>query len=367
MGTIRKRLIAVMAGLVFGLGCGTYGANTLVSHYYYFYGPDDTLELLDSSEIAPENRALADLEKAMVLLELGRYEESLVALGRADSLIDGGDEAPAASRSRGKHPPWLPEHHERVLASTLAMANSLALYDVQSAAAAADRALAFVAEIGCERCDFDFTRVLAALAYGGVGRFGDGIDALADVVIIGRGEDLIEELRRRLERGIAGVQPEGLAPPPVESERFVVAILLLGRGPYKDVDKLAVTSAETIRWCRYLPREPQAVTWAAMDIEEPAISVEFTDVEELAVASLRDRAEDVVAGRRAGGGGKGYDLRHWASLPASLQLLVVDLPPGDDHADLVYYSPDGFEIDRETIEVPGGWLGGPLFVTRRMP
>jgi len=367
MGTSREKLTVVVMGLMFCLGCSSYGANTIVSYYYYFYGPEDTLEVLDMSVIAPESRALAELERAMALLELGRYADSLDALRRADSIFEADAAAPSMSVSRHGNLPWRPEYHERVLASTVAMANSLALYDVQAAAAEADRALTLAAEIGCEACDFDFTRVLAALAYGGAGRFADGIEALAGVVVYGRGEDLVDELRRRLERGIGGVQPEGLAPPPVESERFVVAILLLGRGPYKDVDKLEVTTAETIRWCRYLPRDPQAVTWAAMELEDPAISVELTDVEDLAVKSLRDRADDVIVARGAGGGGKGYDLRHWASLPASLQLLVVNLPPGVDYADLVYYSPEGLEVDRETIELPSGWLGGPIFVTRRMP
>jgi hypothetical protein len=48
-------------------------------------------------------------------------------------------------------------------------------------------------------------------------------------------------------------------------------------------------------------------------------------------------------------------------------LLVVDVPPETDVVDLVYYSPEGFEIDRETLELPADWWGGPIYVTRRMP
>ena len=367
MGTNLQRLIPVVMGLMVCLGCSTYGANTVVSYYYYFYGPEETLDVLDASVIAPENRALANLERAVALLELGRYEESLAALERAEADLGAPGATAALSISQSKHGPWRPEVHERVLVSTIAMANSLALYDVQGAAAAADGALAEIAEIGCGSCDFAFTRVLAALAYGGAGRFGDGIEALADLVVIGRGEDLIAELRRRLETGVAGVQPAGLAPPPVESERFVVAILLLGRGPYKETDELDVSPTETIRWSRYLPRDPQAVGWAAMDLEDPAISVEFTDVEELAVAGLGFRAQRVIAGEDSSVDPDTHDLRHWASLPASLQLLVVDIPPETDVVDLVYYSPEGFEIDRETLELPADWWGGPIYVTRRMP
>ena len=61
------------------------------------------------------------------------------------------------------------------------------------------------------------------------------------------------------------------------------------------------------------------------------------------------------------------DLRHWSSLPASLQVVTLRFPDELDSVDLVYYSPDGFEVDREIIELPDTWIGGRLFVTRRMP
>jgi len=363
----RTRLAALAAGLIFCVGCTTYGANTIVSYLYYFYGPEDVLEALDTSRIAPENLALADCERAVSLLELGRYEDSLDALERADRRFESDGSATPFIASSGERPPWRPEVHERVLVPTMAMADSLALYDVDGAAAAADRALGEIAGIGCSSCDFDFTRVLAALAYGGAGRFADGIAALDGMVVAGRREGLVDELRRRLDLGVAGVQPAGLAPPPVESARFVVAILLLGRGPYKESAKLDVSPGVTIRWCRYLPRGPQAVSWAAMELEDPPISVELTDVEELAVAGLDFRAQRIIAGEESAADPEHTDLRHWASLPASMQLLVVDLPDGVDFADLVYYSPEGFEVDRETIEVPPEWWGGPIYLLRRMP
>jgi hypothetical protein len=367
MGTERTRLAAVAAGLLLCVGCTTYGANTIVSYLYYFYGPEDALEALDSSVIAPENLALADLERAMALLELGRYQDSLEALARAETRLETEAAEPVVGGPERKHPPWRPEIHERVLVPTMAMANSLALYDVGGAAAAADRAMGEIAEIGCGSCDFDFTRVLAALAYGGAGRFADGIAALDGKVATGRREELVDALRRRLDLGVAAVQPAGLAPPPVESKRFVIAILLLGRGPYKESAKLDVSPGVTIQWCRYLPRGPQAVSWAAIELENPPISVELTDVEALAVEALDFRAQRVIAGEESPTAPDHPDLRHWASLPASMQLLVVDLPPGDDYVDLVYYSPEGFEVDRETIDVPSEWWGGPIYVLRRMP
>ena len=356
----RIRFLALAAASLSALGCAT-SAVDYVGFTYYIYGPEAALDLLDENEVFPEDRTLAEVERAVALLELGWYLESAAALTRAELLLKSG-------RSYDpKSPPWRPEYHERVMMDTMKIADALAMQDMESAATWSDGAMAAVADVECDTCRFNFTRVLAAMAYEGAGRFGDGLEVLSEMVVIGRSEDLVETLRGRLVQGIPGAQPEGLAPPPVETERNLVVVLLLGRGPYKEADKLAVTESETIRWCRYLPRDPQAVTWAALDIEEPLISVELTDVEDLAVAALRQRAERVVANGGAGVDPKSRDLRHWASLPASLQVLTLQVPDALDTIDLVYYSPDGFEVDRETIELPESWTGGRLFVVRRMP
>jgi len=354
------KLGAVLAAVFALSGCAT-NAVDYVGYAYYFHGPEVTLELLDEGEILPEDRALAEVERSVALLELGRYVESASALSRAKLLLDSG------KAYDPKSPPWLPEYHERVMMETMKIADALAMQDPANAAVRADGALAAIAEVDCEPCLFNFTRVLAAVAFGGAGRFDDGLDVLSELVVEGRSEDLVDVLWDRLERGIPGTQPEGLAPPPVEPERSLTMILLLGRGPYKDYDRLVINQSETIRWSRYLPRDPQVVTWASAEIEDPAISVELTDVGELAVASLRLRADRVVMAEGAGAGAKPGDLRHWASLPASLQILTINVPIWMDSIDLVYYSPDGFEIDRENIQLPELWIGGPLFVTRRMP
>ena len=38
--------------------------------------------------------------------------------------------------------------------------------------------------------------------------------------------------------------------------------------------------------------------------------------------------------------------------------MTFDVPIWMDSVDLVYYSPDGFEVDRENIELPEFWTGG---------
>ena len=60
-------------------------------------------------------------------------------------------------------------------------------------------------------------------------------------------------------------------------------------------------------------------------------------------------------------------LRRWASLPASMQVIVAEIPDGVTETDLVYLSPDGEEVYAETILWPEFWTGGRIYVVRRLP
>jgi hypothetical protein len=324
------------------------------------------LRYIAKAEVATGDRVLVELERAMALLELGRYVESNLSLERAAVLLGSGP-VEASSDAGGKpKPAWRPESHERVLIHTMEIANHLALQDVEGAAGAADRAVETISEVACARCEFTFTRVLVATAYGEVGRFGDGLAALRAVQAHGGKETMVASLRRWLEEGVAGAQPAGFAPLPV-SDRTMVAILLLGRGPYKAPDRLAVNGSETIDWTSYLPRDPQVVTWAQLEGEGTSASVELTAVEELAVASLRDRGDRVVESRAAPTSGETGDLRHWSTLPASLQVVTLKVPQDLERLELVYMGATGNEIDGEVIDLPPGWTTGRLYITRRMP
>lgn len=364
MTMTRRRVFPVMVAVLCAMGCATSSVD-YISLMYYFEGPEVALEAIEYINVPPSDRGLVELERAMALLELGRYGASNSALDRAERFLEA-DEAAGLVSDSGL-PPWRPEYHERVLIHTLRITNHLALQDVVAAADAADRALYTINKINCGACRFTFTRYLAATAYDSVGRFHDGLVALRDTNVTGSGEKLISDLRDRLQHGVVSGQPAGFAPPPVGPERTLVVLLLLGRGPYKEADELAVTESEIIRWFSYLPRDPQEVTWAALEGGMPLVSVALTDVEDLAVAGLRQRAERVIGDGGVGIDPTSRDLRHWGTLPASLQLLSVWLPPDAVRADLVYFSPEGIEIYRETIELPGRWTDGPLFVARRVP
>lgn len=359
--TIRVLCLIALVPLV--SGCMS-ASGDYVGAIYYAYGPEAALDAA-GYVASPGGNALVDLERATALMELGWYQESLTALEGVRKTLEVEDALEPGTKGRA---PWRPEIHEEVLLATWEMANSLALQDAVGAAAAADRAVEAITTGDCAPCAFTFTRVTAALAFEAAGRYSDALAVVSGLEGGGRSGHVIDEIKRRLEGGLAAAEPEGMAPAPVEQDRSVVLLLLLGRGPYKDRDELRVaTSSEPIPWSKYLPRDPQTVSWATLELGEELVAAELTDVDELAVASLRNRAERTAAALEPGTGPKRRDLRHWASLPASMQIVVSEVPIGADVAELVYYSPDGDEVARETIEWPASWTGGRIFVIRRIP
>lgn len=360
----KARILCLIALLPAAAGCLS-SSGDFVGAVYYAYGPEAALEAAGYVSSPPGVNALVELERSTALMELGWYRESLSALGDARAILEFEDAL--VSSADGGRPPWRPEIHENVLMATMEMANSLAVQNIAAGSAAADRAVEAMAAADCGSCSFSFTRTVAALAFEAAGRFSDGTAVVSDVVVVSRGGEMVDWIRRRLARGLAGAQPEGLAPPPVDEERSVVFLLLMGRGPIKVSDELNVTSSESIPWAKYLPTDPQTVSWATLEMEDEVVSAEFTDVDELAVVSMRARAERLVAEGGAGVEPGKRDLRHWASLPATMQMAVVELSVDAEFTELVYHSPDGDEVARETIEWPVSWTGGRIFVVRRIP
>jgi hypothetical protein len=150
-----------------------------------------------------------------------------------------------------------------------------------------------------------------------------------------------------------------------------------------------------VAWPRYQPRWPPGTSGARLERPglEPVLSVPLDDVNALAEASLSDRragllvkesaktvAQEVLLsslddsdwevelfGRLLLSLADTADLRHWSSLPASMEVLRAPLDAGTSTCTLVYETADAREIDREVLELPPEWTDGPLFVTRRMP
>jgi hypothetical protein len=342
-------------------GCSTQTGG-YVGAVYYLYGPESALRVADPGAAGPGERALVELERAMALFELGRYEASLRALDTAEHHLAA--DVPADAR------PWQPDAHERVLMATLALVNELALQSGPRAAARADAALAGIAASGCGDCEWVFTRTLAALAFEQNARFDDALAAVDGIDLDGDGGELIRGLRIRCKRGIAGSEPAGLAPPPVTNGRSVTVVLLLGIGPYRVPDRFEAGPATTVKWHEWEPYEPQSAASAVLrvsGIDEPVPSVELSPVAELATTAGASGLAGLRAAVAQGAPAPKRDLRHWIGLPASLQLVEVTLPPETSLLELVVVSPAGYEADTESIWIPETWIGGRLFIARRVP
>lgn len=359
-------LLGACALLLASLGCTTSTAE-FVGGIYYVYGPEDALDASRFFPVSADERALVELERAVALLELGEYSASDQALSRAGLVFEVESAVgPLAGSSRS---PWVPEAHEQVLMQTLRIVNNLALQELPDAAEAADRAVERIAGAQCRDCDWIFTRIVAALAYESVGRWSVGLTVLGGVRVEGPAGDVVDAIKIRLNEGATGRQPAGLAPPPVPTDRELTVLGLLGRGPTKAPTRLELDDGTKLRFAEYVPHEPR--TMASVTIEgagdDPVASVELSNVEFLAARSLQTRTERVRARAAEGPVDGARELRHWSSLPASLQVASVEVPPDAESVDLVFLTPDGTEAVRETIDLAEEWTAGRVFVVRRMP
>jgi hypothetical protein len=369
-------------------GC-TSTAIHQASSSYYVEGPEQTLRALEHADIRGQDRMLASMEQAVALQELGEYEESNRALAESMRRLESTSPEPVRWLVNDEAGSYRGEYFERVYLHTLAMANWLALQEVDAAAAEADRALAAIDAVGCGGCQFSFTRYLAALSFEAAGREARAAEVLAHATNenpwLGFLRTEWQRVSRKLELGSAHVHP---------NERVLYVVLLLGRGPQKVESAVPVPPSHMVTWPEYVSRGPQVVDGAALAIDGSRHeSVFLTDVEQLARASLNERkrvlipkevgktvAQEVVVSE-LGEGDPGAewlgrmlfsmadraDLRHWSTLPASCQVLRVPLEPGSGACKLDYLAPDGSVVDSESFDLPASWTDGPLFVTRRMP
>ncbi len=409
-------------------GCASSALDE-ASYRFYAEGPEAALQTIDSGRFRDADLVLAALEKAVALQEVGRYEDSAALLERC------AEELAAAERDPGRVVTgalvndeaggYRAEGFERVMVHSLALADVLALQDLDRALRHAEAILALVDQVGCDACTWPFERDLAATTCEALGDRERATTALAEAVAESPGEPFLAAELGRLSRppraaadptaheallgAASGPQPlpagERLARllaaadndgQPAPEQRVLHVLLLLGRGPVKVGGGVAVPWSSAVTWPEYVPRLPPGVAWARLDTGDgPShASAPLTDVGTLAQTSLKARVAGLVA--REGvkavaqeaisyqlGDEVGWeaelvgrllfaltdrpDLRHWSTLPASCQVLRVPLPAATTSATLVYLAPDGSEVDREQLDLPPEWQRGPLFVTRRMP
>ena len=365
---------------------------------YYAEGPETAIAAVEQGRFRPADSTLAALEKAVALLELGAYEES------ADLLRAAGLALAAARRDPGttlaslavndEAGAYRAEAFELVMVPTLTMAATLAVQDLPTAAAEAELALALIDRVGCPGCRFPFTRYLAAVAFDALADRSRALEVLAEAVAESPGDRFLEAELDRLAAEEECPADDEEAPATLGG-RTLYLLLLLGRGPAKVQDGVPVPWSHVVAWPRYVPRQPEGVTAARLELSgsAPVRSAELSDMLELADASLHARLAGLIGkegaktavqellltnlpdsespvelvGRMLFALADRADLRHWSTLPASCQVVRAEVPAELAACDLVYLTGDGREIDRETLPLPPDWTEGPLFVTRRMP
>lgn len=347
------------------LGGGCYSSQLMsVSQHYYSRGPEEALAVLEAADLGPAHLGLGELEKAMMLIELGRYVPALELLDRAAARLDA---TPDPWIVRNQEDEYLGEHHERVMVRTLATATALALQDADGAANRARGVITEIERAGCEACDLGFARAVAALAFEAAGRRDAAISAVAPAAA-GR-----PFLARQLERLFYGPDPgDGFAPPPVAgppAERALVVLLLLGATP----EKTSVDFSDGAGWA---PWPVYSAMWPSLAVDarlecggHVSPAERLLDLETLAPVCLAARRDHVRALAAATGGRPKGELKlsGWSTLPAFGALIRTPLGPADGACELVALSSTGGEVSRERIELPVEWREGVLFVLRRIP
>jgi hypothetical protein len=388
-----RRLISVLALCLLASGCVS-SALYDATFSYYTDGPEGVLDSLEQETVRPEDRVLAAMEEAIALQELGSYAESNRKLAEVDDLGPSTASPGAGFLVNDSAGTYYGELFERVFVHTIAVANYLALQDAASAANESRNVLASIARHECDQCRFPFSRYLAAVSFEAAGLESEAIDVLAEAVAESPGLGFLAGELERMKRDANG--GPGFAPPPPGSLRVLYVVLLLGRGPLKVENAVGVPYSHAVTWPSYVERLPRGVASAQLAVAEgsSAQAVVLTDVVDLARASLASRRAALIVrestktvleeaisqevGEHKGGLaelavrilfslGDQADLRHWSTLPESCQVIRATIPGDQAEVTLYYLDEAGYEVDRETLELPFQWSHGALFVTRRMP
>ena len=392
------RVLILAAVLGVTAGC-TSTAVIHSSDVYYGAGPDPALDALHPDWIRPKDQVLAAMERAVALQELGYYEDSNHELELCLEELDEPDsDTVARLLVNDEAGAYRGELFERVYLHTLRVANHLALQDAAGAAETADALLSAVAAGPCAACRYPFSRWVAAVAFEATGDLDRAAETLAEAVAESPDLPFLQQELARIGQPAGAADLPGLAPPPPEhgGPRELVVLLLLGRSPVKVEHSVWVPPTHSLAWPRYVTMDPGRVLAARVEVGHVrrVEASPLTWMEDLARTSLKARLgallaketgktlaqeavlkgleddgewELAVLGRVLFALADRADLRHWSALPGTCQALRVTIPTGLNRCELVYTGPDGREVEREVLELPEQWRGGPLFVIRRVP
>lgn len=324
--------------------------------------------LSDDSEIPDRDRLLYFMAKGLILHDLGRYEDSSRELLAASRLMERQElismsQETASLVTSDQITDYKGEYAERLWVHTYLMMNFLVQYQYDSALVEARQAMKLFKKYP-EALDQEvFTRALIALCFENVNLFNDayieykklpGIQNMPSAAplmrrlaaLSGLGDEA-ETWRRMIPAGMT-------ADPPHRFQPELVLFIGSGKGPVKIESNIVLPPSIRLAFPQYQPRDPGISRIQIQGVPSSQIMRFSTDLNAVAEASLNARAAQMTVklGARAAikeaiSQAVGHknddavefivraalflmenaDVRCWETLPASLTLVRVPIPP----------------------------------------
>lgn len=358
-------------------GCATYHHNVREAHKALVSGQfERAVELLQPlSHRSGNDQLIYLLDYATALQMSGRYEESAEAFARAENLVDLQDyhslsRIGASLVLSEEMKQYKGEAHEQVLINGLNALNYLAMKDWEGAMVEVRRMnnkLQYLRrEQSSEYSESVFAHYLSGLLYEMMGEYDNAyISYYAAYQLQPHSEQILYDLWR-LSQTVRSEQtqkwrnkmtsiPEAAISQIRKGWGELVVIYIQGWGPKK------VPRPENFRFPKFVPRFSRT-HYAEIRVEPYSIvSKELDSITALAINTLEESYQRLVLSRLAGLGAKAAvatsvsnkdpalaeliwialnlsdraDVRHWSTLPNSVHIARLPLPPGEHTVEIL--------------------------------
>lgn len=404
--TVSRRLPALRHCLVLALcvllglslsGCAGLGRLDQARKLYYNGQPDAALAALDSRSVGSRNRLLGRLDAGLIAHMDGQYARSRDAFFEAVAIIDQLDKVSVSEQTTALvvndwATSYRGEYSERLWIHTFQMMNFLLLDDPQGAAVEARQALQLFEQYGQSLRDDWFTRTLIATSFAAAGQYDSAhieyaklIDDLPPAYGIGYQASLNALRAGRFDA--AKRYAPGVSAAAARADGELVVFVSQGQMMRKVAGDLLVPPSTRLSFPFYPERIAGPVAVQASVDGRPAYSpsssgsgpgvrvdVVATELVNVARSSLDARGK-ALAARQALRAGTKYqisraagrqnevlgaavtavmflleqaDTRSWETLPASLAMIRLALPPG--RHDLAFTVDDGRSLHQFSLE-----------------
>ena len=383
----RGRLAAALLAVAFTSACATPGVLDRARGQLRGGDPDAALETLADADVPSRDRLLLLLDRGLVAHAAGRHRDSIAAFAEADALIAGLDyvslrEQGTALIVSDRATSYRGESGERLWIRTFQMLNYLAVGEPEGAAVEARRALVVLEENPKTLAADAVTRLLVAMSFEAAGQpESAAVEYRKLAANDGTPPGVLRaawlNARRTARPDEAAVLAARLSPEVLENARETLAardgelVLVLAAGfvPAKRSGDLFVSSGLRVAF----PYYPAGIGGRApglevrVDGETRPATVVATRLIDVARAALEERGAGIAA-RQTGRAVAKYNLAHsvsrqdelagelvrlllfvleqadtrgWETLPATLSLAQVALPPGEHDVDVTVRTDTG--------------------------